>query len=98
MTSSSVIDRLQEWYESNCDGDWEHQYGVRIETIDNPGWSLEIDLVDTKLAARAFVPARVERTPSDWYSCRVADDQFTAACGPRNLTEVISFFLDWASS
>ena len=22
---------LQEWYKNQCDGDWEHEYGIKIE-------------------------------------------------------------------
>lgn len=39
-----LIDRLEDWYQSNCDGDWEHGFGVTIESLDNPGWSLTADL------------------------------------------------------
>jgi len=35
--------QISEWYASKCDGDWEHMYGVRIETTDNPGWLAQID-------------------------------------------------------
>jgi hypothetical protein len=31
-----------EWYTKQCNGDWEHSYGIRIDTIDNPGWSLTL--------------------------------------------------------
>ena len=30
---------LQGWYMAHCDDDWEHSFGVTIETIDNPGWN-----------------------------------------------------------
>ncbi|WP_338708672.1 MULTISPECIES: Imm53 family immunity protein [Paenibacillus] len=33
---------LQNWYHENCNGDWEHSYDVKIDTVDNPGWSVEI--------------------------------------------------------
>ncbi|MBY0204438.1 Imm53 family immunity protein [Paenibacillus cucumis (ex Kampfer et al. 2016)] len=29
---------IQHRYDQNCDGEWEHVYGVKIQTIDNPGW------------------------------------------------------------
>lgn len=45
----NMIAWLSEWYKSNCDGDWEHYYGIKIDTIDNPGWKVDIDLVDTYL-------------------------------------------------
>jgi Immunity protein 53 len=35
----------------HCDGDWEHSSGVSIGTIDNPGWSLDVELAETNLAA-----------------------------------------------
>ncbi len=31
---------IQKWYAKHCNGDWEHFYGVKIETVDNPGWSV----------------------------------------------------------
>ncbi len=40
---------IEAWYVSHCDGEWEHEFGIRIATIDNPGWHLEIDIVDTSL-------------------------------------------------
>jgi len=48
------LDWLMSWYADQCDGDWEHQYGVCIETLDNPGWTLTIDLIGTPLADRSF--------------------------------------------
>ena len=32
----SMMGFLQSWYQSQCDGDWEHEFGIRIETLDNP--------------------------------------------------------------
>ena len=31
----SLIRWLEEWYKSQCDGDWEHLFGVEIGTLDN---------------------------------------------------------------
>jgi hypothetical protein len=42
-----TINWLQDWYKQNCDGDWEHSYGINIYTVDNPGWSVNIELTDT---------------------------------------------------
>lgn len=38
---------LEAWYQQNCDGYWEHSYGIEIETLDNPGWHVKIDLRET---------------------------------------------------
>jgi hypothetical protein len=42
-----ALERLQRWYLGECNGDWEHSYGVRIDTLDNPGWIVTIDLHET---------------------------------------------------
>lgn len=45
---------IQKWYQAQCNGDWEHSYGIIIETIDNPGWSITIDLETTELEGKTF--------------------------------------------
>lgn len=40
---------IENWYLKNCDGNWEHSYGVEIGNIDNPGWYIKIDLKETYL-------------------------------------------------
>ena len=87
---------LQRWYEDQCDGQWEHAFGVRIETLDNPGWSVEIDLADTRLAGRAF-PAIREMAPAhEWLVCEVLEKKFRGAGGPPMLRRILREFLDWA--
>jgi Immunity protein 53 len=44
---ANELDRLQRWYLSHCNGDWEHTYGVTMENIDNPGWTLTVQLAET---------------------------------------------------
>ena len=41
------LEWLEQWYEKTCDGDWEHIYGISIDTLDNPGWRVRIDLRET---------------------------------------------------
>jgi Immunity protein 53 len=40
----STRELLEKWYRARCNGDWEHQWGVEIGTLDNPGWRVHIDL------------------------------------------------------
>ncbi|GAA0463237.1 hypothetical protein Ade02nite_29950 [Paractinoplanes deccanensis] len=88
---------LQGWYATQCDGEWEHEYGVSIDTLDNPGWSLRVDLRDTALEGRPFARREVHRGEHDWFIARVADERFEAACGPLNLGEAIHQFRSWAT-
>jgi hypothetical protein len=88
---------LQGWYASHCDGDWEHQYGVHIDTLDNPGWTIRIDLVGTELAGRAFERQELHRSEDDWVVAWLADGVWEAACRPLNLGEALHCFREWAT-
>src|SRR4030095_11402014 len=51
----NALAELERWYRARCNGDWEHSFGITICTLDNPGWSVSIQLTDTVLAQAAFV-------------------------------------------
>jgi hypothetical protein len=87
---------LQGWYAAHCNGDWEHQNGIEIGTLDNPGWTFQVDLQDTDLAERPYEPAELHRSEHDWYVTRLQGTKFDAACGPLNLGEVIHLLRVWA--
>lgn len=84
---------IQAWYVQQCNGDWEHGYGIRIDTLDNPGWSVRINLEDTSEEDRVW-PERhsVHRSDDDWVEAWVQDKEFNAACGPLNLAEALHIF------
>ncbi|MCE0556156.1 immunity 53 family protein [Motilimonas sp. E26] len=84
------------WYASNCDEDWEHSFGVKIYTLDNPGWSIEVDIAETKLSSKRFDETAIDRSESDWIYCIVPDGVFKGAGGVSNLEELIQVFLNWA--
>lgn len=95
----SALSQLQDWYLANCDDDWEHTYGVKVETLDNPGWMLSVDLVGTPLEASPFAGYEygLELDDDEWVHCKVDGKVFKAAGGPRKLEEMIEVFLAWAS-
>lgn len=96
--SDGVLDWLQNWYAQQCDDDWEHEWGVRIATLDNPGWTVEIDLEETDLAGREYPREDVTRGTHDWVWVWAAEDTFHAACGPGNLVEALALFRAWATT
>jgi hypothetical protein len=91
-----LVRRVEDWYSRHCDGSWEHQYGIRIETLDNPGWRLEVDLAGTPLLLVDYVDLTAERTATDWVRCRVRNGKFEGFGGPANLKELLHAFLKWA--
>jgi hypothetical protein len=103
MNEQDVLQGLQEWYRSQCNDAWEHTYGVKIDTLDNPGWTLSVDLMKTGLQDKQF--SRICRgaiaddltQDEDWLVCEVKDNKFTGAGGPGKLGEMIGIFLAWAN-
>ncbi len=94
----SELEELQAWFSAQCDGDWEHQQGIRIESLDNPGWRLSIDLVDTELEERSFETVEENYDDeSNWMRCWLSKSKFEVACGPARLSDALRVFLDWAT-
>lgn len=91
-----LLEQFERWYVSHCDGVWEHQYGIRIETLDNPGWRVEVDLSGTPLLLVDYKELTVERTATNWVKCRVKGGKFEGFGGPENLKELVQLFLKWA--
>ncbi|MGI8647441.1 MAG: immunity 53 family protein [Mycobacteriales bacterium] len=90
-----VFTWLQAWYATQCDGDWEHGYGVSISTLDNPGWWVRIELTGTLLADKMLEHESSHRSGHDWYEVSRKGDFFEAHCGPLNLGEVLHLFRLW---
>ncbi|MFG2907219.1 Imm53 family immunity protein [Kitasatospora sp. NPDC048286] len=87
---------LQKWYESSCNGDWEHSYGIRIETTDNPGWILIVDLAQTPLSGHSC--DRVDQSvDGSWMSAKSDGIKFVAACDPGSLERVIDYFIEFST-
>ena len=89
----AILTRLQDWYRSNCDGDWEHEFGIMIETLDNPGWSVKIDLSETSLHDLVY-EKQVDNGDFDWFLIKVKEHTFHGTGDPDKLTMILSIFLD----
>jgi hypothetical protein len=92
---SDILSWLQDYFASCCNGDWEHGKGITIETLDNPGWSVEISLQGTVLESVAFTRIEVETTEEDWYHCWRDGQGFHGTGGIRNLVDILETFRRW---
>jgi hypothetical protein len=88
-----VITRLQNWYKINCDGDWEHAFGVNIVNIDNPGWAVTIALEDTPFDNAVFTKT-IDNGDLDWMTIEIKEKKFVGHGDPGKLTVIIGVFLD----
>jgi hypothetical protein len=95
---NNVFDILQEWYFDQCNGDWEHEFGVKIDTLDNPGWVVTIDLIETEWENKNFDKIDKQINENNWIQCNVKDGKFIGAGGPKNLTDIIRIFIEWKES
>ena len=94
----SSLESLQRWYNSQCDHDWEHSFGISIETLDNPGWSVTIDLWSTELEGVTMPSFRQNSGEEDWVHCWVENNQFRGAGDPFKLDAILSVFEQLLSS
>jgi hypothetical protein len=90
-----MLEWLIKWYKSNCNGDWEHSFGVHITTIDNPGWYITIDLKDTPLEKKTFQRIEIDNGDNDWIHCYVKDNIFIATGDPDKLQQLLIIFKNW---
>ena len=67
---------------------------MAIDTVDNPGGTVRIDLQDTPLDQRAFERVTARRTTGS--SAGVTRTSGTPRAGRANLEEALTAFLQWA--
>ncbi|EAZ92516.1 immunity 53 family protein [Crocosphaera chwakensis] len=89
---------LLNWYRSQCDSEWEHSYGIKIETVDNPGWWVSIDISETELEDFSFEMIEIERSEENWFFCKVENNKFQGGGGVLNLVDILDTFKAWAIS
>jgi hypothetical protein len=100
---ASPLPELADWYTKACNGEWEHRYGISIQSTDNPGWWVQIDLAGTSLSKRGFRTVTqgmdADGNPTKtWIHCHVIDGVWHGAGDGARLQEIIERFLDWAGS
>ncbi len=98
MTPGDPLAFLEAWYAAQCNGDWEHELGVTLETLDNPGWSLRVALVGTALEGRATARKEMESTETGWLHFWSDGTAFHAAEGDRSLRSMLAAFAAFAQS
>lgn len=96
------LEWLMGWYAQQCDGDWEHSFGIKLDTLDNPGWYITINLEGTLLQGKPFSPVTVNMDDNDgdpnvhWHHCQIKENQFVGACGVYDLGLVLDIFRQFA--
>ncbi|MDH0732778.1 immunity 53 family protein [Pseudomonas sichuanensis] len=87
----NLIEKLQNWYSSQCNDVWEHSFGIEITNIDNPGWKIKITGANNK----SNLNINVERSDTDWIVIKADDTAFQAYGGSLNLQELLEAAAKW---
>ena len=93
-----TIKIIQNWYQQNCNGDWEHNFGIKIESLDNPGWHVIIDLVGTNLEG---IEVNVDTDTSgqnEWHEISIVDNKYIGVGSPEKLEYILDCFAKLVSS
>ena len=72
--------------------------GVKIDTLDNPGWQVQIDLNETRKQDSLLALVKLDRTGTNWIYYWIEKKRFEIVCGPLNLSEALGIFVSWFNS
>jgi hypothetical protein len=93
MPQIDLLAKLCEWYREQCDGEWEHGAGVLIDTLDNPGWQVKIDLRETAAENYVFETIMFNEGESNWLTCSKSGTNYQGAGDPSKLPVILEYFL-----
>ncbi|MEO7101270.1 MAG: immunity 53 family protein [Luteolibacter sp.] len=95
----TTLQKLADWYAGQCHANWEHGYGIKIETIDNPGFAIDIDLRETFLESAPYPEKKDSYDTEDrWMICRRTEFRFEGRGAPSRLEDMIEEFLRWSEN
>ncbi|KAA5535568.1 immunity 53 family protein [Paenimyroides baculatum] len=87
-----IIKWIENWFMSNCDGEWEHENIIKIESTSNPGWNIEITLSDTSLEGVNVDYFLNEISDDNWYGYKVSNNKFTGVGDSSKLIFLLELF------
>lgn len=92
------LEWLDGWYQRQCNGEWEHTQGVRLKSLDDPGWHLTINLAGTSAVNARPQQLRLDTQSGGWLACSIAGECFEGSGDPRKLEQIIGVFRRWVET
>jgi len=87
-----ILEWMQNWFKTNCDGDWEKDEVIQITTLATQGWEVEIDISKTSIANLEITWILNEINRQDWYGVKVENQKFFAAGDTNKLIFLLDLF------
>lgn len=88
-----ILFELQKWIEAQSDGDWEHEYSIKMETTDSPGCNISIPIIRTSLEGYIYED-KFYHDEMDWYEILSDGNYFISNCSLNRAGYVLNFFLN----
>jgi hypothetical protein len=92
------LEWLDSWYRRQCNGDWEHRQGMRLQPLEKAGWHLTINLAGTSAVNARPQQLRLDTKGGGWLSCSIAGECFEGSGDPRKLEQIIGVFRRWVET
>lgn len=73
-------------------------FGIKVETIDNPGWMVHIDLEDTELENKNFEKIQYDNGDKDWLLCFLKGKIFFGTGDSQKLGKILTIFKEWVET
>ncbi|EKO89363.1 hypothetical protein LEP1GSC151_2151 [Leptospira interrogans serovar Grippotyphosa str. LT2186] len=83
---------LMKWFQSQCDGDWEHENGIAINTNGDRGWQIKIEVNFTELDGVEVAHTLNQKGEDDRYSFSLKDGKFLAEGDSKKLPIILEKF------
>lgn len=85
---------LEKWYLSNCNGDWEHCFGLIINYTSNQEWYVSIDLDETDAEDLVLEKHEIHNSEDDWMIYQIKNRCFQGAGDSTKIRQILSIFKD----
>ncbi|KAE9540205.1 hypothetical protein HT665_05700 [Ursidibacter maritimus] len=83
---------INTWYQSKCDGVWEHSYGFSLDNIDNPGWCIRITGENSK---EIWDITNSIDTEDNWLIIKSDNHSFTGYSGVLSFNKLLEYAVNW---
>ena len=89
-----LLDWVQRWFISNCNGDWEHGYGINMEYTKETGWYVYFNVNHTSMYDCKF-DKKDKKGKKKWLTFEVNENSFIGRGDSSKLEEILQTFHDW---
>ena len=93
-----LLTSMQKWYNSKCDGDWEHCYGFHVDSSDSFAWKIRINGEKNK----DIIDIKIKNSDDDWIFINSNIQEFNhqvfeCTCSNNRLIEAFNYAIHWVS-